>query len=366
MKIGLIVNSPSAHQVALLDALAGMDDIELLVVYAFAKNPARNWGVPVTQAEHAELPWKRGLSAFGSLKRWLKKFDCDVWILGSVITAARTHVVAKILSEMDSPLAFLGEPPRPRSGWRGQLRDSLLHSVLQRCDAVVATGKESARRYREILGDERPVANVPYYTALKESLRIPLPEEIGANEIVRFVTLAQLIERKGIDVLLAACRRLPVSGWRLDIFGDGPLRYTLQATIDRDALPITLHRSLSFIDRLSAFEGAHCFVFPTRWDGWGMSIPEALAAGKPVISTDQAMAAHEFIVEGEAGWIGPSESEEFFAGKMQLVIDQREILPKMSCCARASVADYRPEEGARRLMKFATELVALKKGGELP
>ena len=356
MKIGIIVNSPSPHQVSWLDALSDLDGVEV-VVYAYPRSSSRDWGAPTTQGEHRELPWRQGFGLYRALKRWLTNLGCDVWVLGSVISSVRTHTVLRVLGAMSVPVAFLGEPPRPRSGLNGWVRDRLLDSVLERCAGVVATGSETARRYENLLGDERPVTNVPYYIPLKDWLALPLIEHVAPDETVRFVTVAQLIPRKGIDVLVAACRELPESGWRLDVFGDGPSRRSLQSMIDNARLPITLHERVAFSDRASVFAGRHCFVFPTRWDGWGMVVPEALSAGVPVISTDQAMAAHEFIEDGVQGWLGPAESGTFLADRMRHVMQHRDSLPAMSRQARAALEGYRPEVGAARLVGFAESLM---------
>lgn len=360
MKIGLIVNSPSPHQVELLDAVADIDGANISVVYAYPRNPQRSWGAPKTKATHAELPWPPRWGFLDSLEKWFEGLGCDVWIVGSVITSPRTHVAWRVLASMRVPVAFLGEPPRPRSGWKAWIRDRLLRSILKRCDGVVATGKDAARRYSELVDEQRPVASVPYYIPLEDWLALPLMEPPNKKDPIRFVTLAQLIPRKGIDVLIRACGRLPQTGWRLDIYGEGSCRADLQQLIDLERLPITLHEPLPFAERTNALQGMHCFVFPTRWDGWGMVIPEALAAGLPVISTDQAMSAHDFIEPGKQGWIGPAESEVYLIERMKEVMNHPDRLRAMSHAARASVASYRPEQGAKRLLAFAGELSASK------
>lgn len=358
MRVGIIVNNPSPHQVSLLDALSDLDGVEVIVVYAHSRSPSRDWGAPKTQGECRELPWRLGFGLHRALKRWLTDLGCDVWVVGSVISSVRTHALLRALGAMNAPVAFLGEPPRPRSGLHGWVRDRLLDSVLDRSAGVVATGSETARRYEDLLGDDRPVTNVPYYVPLEEWLALPLIEQVAPDEKIRFVTVAQLIPRKGIDVLVAACRKLPESGWRLDVFGDGPSRPSLQSMIDDARLPVTLHPRVAFPDRVAAFGGRHCFVFPTRWDGWGMVVAEALAAGLPVISTDQAMAACEFIEDGIQGWLGPAESGTFLADRMRHVMQHRDALPAMSRRARTALDGYRPELGAARLAEFAERLVA--------
>jgi glycosyltransferase involved in cell wall biosynthesis len=205
------------------------------------------------------------------------------------------------------------------------------------------------------LGDGRPVTSVTYYIPLVEWLSLPLTEAPGPGESIRFLTLAQLIERKGIDILVEACSLLPSEGWSLEIFGEGPDRQVLQRMIDDRKLPIRLHRPLPFETRMTAFRGSHCFVFPSRWDGWGMALVEALAAGLPVIASDQVMSAHDFIENGKNGFVVRCEPAAI-AAAMKSILDNPSAIASQSCAARESIADFTPEKGAAEFVSFCRRL----------
>lgn len=355
MKLGIIVNSPSPHQKSLLDALISNEAIDVLVAYAFPSNPHRTWGVPKVDGKSVMVPWQPGLRRTRRLADWVRSENCDVWILGSVFTALRTQLLVSVLSRSGKPWAFLGEPPRPRTGLRAVIRNLLLNRVLKKCDGVVATGVEAAHRYQQLLEDDRPVISVPYFIPLHEWLQLPHIRPLLADEPVKFVTLAQLIPRKGLDVLVEACRRLPANGWTLDIYGDGPERERLLQSVTKFELPISIHKPLPFETRTSGFRGKHCFVFPTRWDGWGMVVVEALAAGLPVISTDQAMSAHDFVNESN-GWLVPADDPNSLGAAMNDFLGQRARFYQCSKSARDSVANFSAQTGARRIVEFAQQL----------
>lgn len=364
-RLGIIVNSPSPHQKSLLDALVSLTEIDVLVAYAFHSNPRRTWGVPKVAGESAMVPWQLGLRCAKRLTEWVRSEDCDVWILGSVFTALRTQLLVGALCNSGKPWAFLGEPPRPRTGWHGVIRDQLLNRVLKKCDGVVATGVESARRYQRLLADDRPITSVPYYIPLDEWRALPLVEPLQPNQLIKFVTLAQLIPRKGLDILIDACRQLPTTGWSLDIYGDGPERERLEQAIANSSLPITIHPPLPFETRTAGFQDKHCFVLPTRWDGWGMVVVEALAAGLPVISSDQAMSAHDFIESGRSGWMVDCDKGSI-AEAMTQVIENPDAIPGKSIEARNSLSGYCPEAGATEMIDFCHRLVDRKARGQKP
>lgn len=355
LKLGVIVHCPSPHQKILLDQLYRVPDTDVVVAYAYPTTPNRNWGTPIAEGRTVMVPEINTVIGGKQLRDWLAGMDRDVWVLGSAFPYARTQALASALHRLRLPWAYLGEPPRPRTGLRALVRDFLLQRVLRRCDGVIATGSESARRYSRLLGDGRPVTSVTYYIPLAEWLSLPLTEAPGPGEPIRFLTLAQLIERKGIDILVEACSLLPSEGWSLDIFGEGPDRQSLQRMIDDRKLPIRLHHPLPFETRMTAFRGSHCFVFPSRWDGWGMALVEALAAGLPVIASDQVMSAHDFIENGKNGFICRCEPAAI-ATAMKSILDNPSAIASQSRAARESIADFTPEKGAAEFVSFCRRL----------
>jgi glycosyltransferase involved in cell wall biosynthesis len=104
---------------------------------------------------------------------------------------------------------------------------------------------------------------------------------------------------------------------------------------------------------------ADILCVPSRHDGWGLVVPEGLAAGLPVISTRQTGAAVEFIRPSQNGWLIAEDDEEALYRAMReaasLSVDQRN---KMSSCARQSVAAHSLEDGARRFVEASIAALA--------
>ncbi len=53
------------------------------------------------------------------------------------------------------------------------------------------------------------------------------------------------------------------------------------------------------------YASADVLCVPSRYDGWGLVVPEGLASGLPVIATDRMGAALEFVETGRNGWLIP-------------------------------------------------------------
>ncbi len=358
LRIGLILSSPSPHQVDLLNAVSRRCDVDAFAAFVNSHNPSRHWGRPTPNLPWENLPTATPQLLRGRLYSWIAKRPADIWVLSSVYTSPVTQLLARILRSQKKPFVFLGEPPQPRTGLRAVIQRKLMMSVVQRADAVIGTGQDAARRYRELVQERKPVTSIPYVVDVTSQLSLPLVAAPAANEPYRFVASAQLIHRKGLDVLIKACERLPRTGWSLEIFGDGPLRQTLQTQSAKTKRPIFFRGQLPYSEKDNVFRGRHCFVFSTRWDGWGMVLPEALAMGLPVISTDQAMSAHDFIRDGENGQIGPANDEEFLAMAMTKAIATRDSLSIQSAAAKNSLKNYTPDIEAERMVEFLADVSA--------
>jgi peptidoglycan/xylan/chitin deacetylase (PgdA/CDA1 family) len=220
-------------------------------------------------------------------------------------------------------------------------------------------GERAASIYQELLGDNRPVTSIPYYLDLNKFLDLPLSAVPTNGESLNFVVCCQMIHRKGIDILLKACQQLSDMRWRLTLVGEGPLRTALERefrnrfTHDR----VIFRGEIPYEKRVDAFVGQNVFLFPSRWDGWGMVVPEALAAGLPVVATNQVISAHEFIKNEINGFIIPSEDICALADKMAYFIRHPEVIPQMSTEARKSLANYKAEIGAGKLVRFIADIV---------
>ena len=95
---------------------------------------------------------------------------------------------------------------------------------------------------------------------------------------------------------------------RLDIFGDGPERERLAALIIELGLSesVTLHGHVA--DPAECYRDADFLLLTTAFEGQGLVVGEALAAGVPVISYDVAYGPRDVLQRG-GGMLVPSGDE---------------------------------------------------------
>jgi len=95
-----------------------------------------------------------------------------------------------------------------------------------------------------------------------------------------------------------------------------------------------------------------------------MAVTEGLAAGLPVVATDQVIAAHEFVRNGINGFLIPANDCKALADKMAYFLRHPEKISQMAMAAREAFREYRPEVGARKLVDFLADLVRRAEAGQ--
>lgn len=145
--------------------------------------------------------------------------------------------------------------------------------------SLVFVCHHEARVYAEKIGSPRCKATVVHNGLREEEFR-PLYDEADPVDFLFFGTLRDL---KGPDVFLEALAALPKQT-KAALVGDGPDRQLYEEMVKTLSLQdrVTFHGALPARE---AFAKARCVVLPSRAESFPYAVLEALAAGKPVITT---------------------------------------------------------------------------------
>jgi glycosyltransferase involved in cell wall biosynthesis len=163
--------------------------------------------------------------------------------------------------------------------------------------AVLAVGSWAQAGYQAAVPGSVPVHVLPYVTAVPSGDRMMSPEPT-----IGFA--GSLIPRKGVELVLRALGSMPPSRRPLfEIAGSGPWRAQLEESAS------SLRVSPIWLGELSPDELAMTRrrwwvqVVPSLYDGWGVVVSEALAAGVPVLASAATGAAIDLIKDDFNGRI---------------------------------------------------------------
>lgn len=175
---------------------------------------------------------------------------------------------------------------------------------------------------------------------------------LGASSQERILlSLAVLARRKGIDVLLSSLAHLRVRGLQplLWVAGEGPERAALQRQAEELALAGQVrflgHRS----DKADLLAACDALVLPSRREGLGVSVLEAMAAGRAVVASAVG-GLQEVVLHGETGFLVPAEDPKALADALFQVLTNDKLRTEMGAAgasravrhfdARHMVASY--------------------------
>jgi glycosyltransferase involved in cell wall biosynthesis len=173
----------------------------------------------------------------------------------------------------------------------------------------------------------------------------------------RLVCVGRLIEQKGQFLLVEAARILRDAGmnFELVLVGDGELRGEIEHMIEAAGLQncvrlIGWQTSQQVRDRL---QKSRAFVLPSFAEGLPVSIMEAFAAGRPVVSTYIA-GTPELVRPVENGWLVPAGSSEALAAALKDVLQtSTDVLTDMGARGKQLVQElHRADSEAAKLAQL--------------
>jgi glycosyltransferase involved in cell wall biosynthesis len=165
-----------------------------------------------------------------------------------------------------------------------------------------------------------------------------------------FLTIARLVKRKGFFELLEAAKILKIKNFSFKVLiaGDGQERMVLKELVQKEGLQDYVSFLGNCNDVPNLLEKAHCFVFPSHYEGQGGALVEAMFAYKPVVVT-RIPVFEEQVIENETGIFFNLFDSVDLADKMYWMYQNYEYAKSMGDRAR-EIAEER----------FDVEIVANK------
>ncbi|MEQ9544776.1 MAG: glycosyltransferase family 4 protein [Marinobacter sp.] len=194
------------------------------------------------------------------------------------------------------------------SGWQGFIKRAVYKRLFRKLSPYLSGVLANGKNTRDwLIERDVPAAKVfPFAYFLPETAARPSINQAERSNRYRILFVGQLIELKRLDLLINAISRLDSESVELAVVGSGPLEEQLRQLAE-GALPgrVEWIGSLPMDDVRVQMAQADCLVLPSRHDGWGAVVSEALMSGTPAICSDTCGSA---VVAEASGYGGVFKS----------------------------------------------------------
>ncbi|QGQ94372.1 glycosyltransferase family 1 protein [Paenibacillus psychroresistens] len=366
-KVMFITNIPTPYRVPWWNQLSDFVDLQVIFMDKTEKNrkwenvlQAGKFKYSIIGGVHVDFPKRDWTLHFNpGILYSLTKYKPQKLILGGYdsITTLLALCFAKLL-RIECILWY--ESTQDSANLRQSFLKRIKTFLINRFDKYAVPG-ESAKANLIALGVKPQViyiapnvVNNTYFSekslefrATKEALKadLGLPDKV-----ILFV--GQLIERKGLHVLLEAYKELEDDSVGLLIVGDGHLKAQYEAICSQHGLKFVKFVGFQDVNTLPRyFAISDLFVLPSHREVWGLVVNEAMASELPVLCSKYAGCAYDLIQEGENGYTFDPHDATELAQKMALLLNDSFVLRQMGQASKKIIDRYTIDTSVRGILE---------------
>ncbi|MBD6616575.1 colanic acid biosynthesis glycosyltransferase WcaL [Komarekiella sp. 'clone 1'] len=173
--------------------------------------------------------------------------------------------------------------------------------------------------------------------------------QLCPNETIKILTIARLVEKKGIEYSIKAIANVlkNYSNLEYQIVGDGPLRESLEKL----AIELKVINKIKFLgwqtqdEVCQLYADSHIFILSSvtasngDQEGQGLVLQEAQAMGLPILSTLHN-GIPDGVLDGKSGFLVPERDVDALAEKLRYLVEHPESWGSMGLAGRKFVEEH--------------------------
>lgn len=249
----------------------------------------------------------------------------------NIVTIIETHTSKKNINE--SHVLFSSNKIKKITY---KYYDYTIERFIKKAKAFVTLTADDAKEWRKI----RKCIIIPNFLKY-----YPTEEHDYDAEFKHVISVGRLSPQKGYDILLKSWSyvHLKHTDWHLDIYGEGEDHDSLNKIINDLNMRncITIHKPTMNI--YEKYAQSDFYVLPSRCEGFGIVLIEAMSSGLPCVAFDCEYGPSEIIKDNVDGVLVDKNNILLLAKKLCYLIENKEIRINMGKNARENVKRYLPE-----------------------
>lgn len=187
-----------------------------------------------------------------------------------------------------------------------------------------------------------------------------LPQEessaVEPNLDLNIIFVGSLIQRKGVDLLQKSVQRLAAQGYKISVNIYGPGDASL---LKLGGASIRYLGMIPFGHAQSVIAPYDLLVLPSRYDGWGVVVNEALCAGVPVVCSDTTGAGAVAVAFGAGLTFSAGSVSSLCDVLLRLIAEPLMLKALRTATAKAAQA-LQPDVAARYMFDVIQASAALR------
>lgn len=208
-----------------------------------------------------------------------------------------------------------------RSSWMQKLQTKLRHQELKKVQKIVALTRPDALEWKKLNPHVEVIPNVVHLNDTDQVSDCQSKSCIFAGrysyqkDIKTLMRIWEIVQQRHPD-------------WLLHLYGGyGDQQDELLPEISRMGMNIVVHQPTAVI--LEEFLKSSMLLMTSRYEPFGLVLPEAMSCGLPVVAFDCPYGPADIITDGVDGFLIKERSVEEFANRVCQLIENEQLRVQM-------------------------------------
>lgn len=352
-----VSHSPASYNTQLFRQLAANSFWNFTVHYQYPQSGAHFWKINLAAGYETRYFYRTAGVDWGLLRTALTEKKSLFVFAGWI--GITNQLAFTLLALAGKPYAIWNDTPnlkKPRNFLKQNLRAAFLRFVFRHATAVMSTGKPGLANMARMGCPPEKLVSFPCF--IDNNIYTTGSRSQRSHEIV-FGSSGRLAPEKGYDLALAALAKVyanRLDSFRYRIAGTGPEYEKLLSQAKEAGISDRIEFTgwLDPADISNFYRDTDIFLHPARYEPYGVSVLEAMAAGTAVIGSDATGAVQDRISHLQNGLVHRSGDADDLAIQIESLVLNRPLIARLSEQARATAEEWPLE----RAVAILQEVVA--------